>query len=259
MEMALEFRSAFYFVPEKYRVSKKLRHFLVENGFEVGVHGLTHDGNLYRSRKIFEERAKKINRYLGNWDAAGFRSPAMHHNLDWIHDLDIAYDASTFDTDPFEPQSDGVGTIFPFVVHRDSSDTSALMPPSLPASQPSSFFVELPYTLPQDFTLFVLMKEKGVDIWKKKLDWIVSHGGMAFVITHPDYMAFGGEGIGLQTYPADYYAKFLRYLSSNYADRFWHALPKEMASFWARNQALSGGESKRAGKNTLNLNGNKNR
>ena len=39
--------------------------------------------------------------------------PSMHHNLEWIKDLDIEYDASTFDTDPFEPQADGVGTIFP--------------------------------------------------------------------------------------------------------------------------------------------------
>ena len=34
--------------------------------------------------------------------------------------LNIAYDASTFDTDPFEPQPDGVNTIFPFWVPRRS-------------------------------------------------------------------------------------------------------------------------------------------
>src|ERR1700746_3430317 len=42
----------------------------------------------------------------------------MFHKLDWLHDLDIEYDASTFDTDPFEPQPDGHGTIFPFWVPK---------------------------------------------------------------------------------------------------------------------------------------------
>jgi len=46
----------------------------------------------------------------------GFRAPAMHDNLEWISELNLEYDLSTFDTDPFEPQSDGVGTIFPFKV-----------------------------------------------------------------------------------------------------------------------------------------------
>ena len=34
---------------------------LYDNGFEVGVHGLNHDGKLFFSRKIFNERAKRIN------------------------------------------------------------------------------------------------------------------------------------------------------------------------------------------------------
>jgi len=84
----------------------------------VGVHGLLHDGKLYQSRELFLKRAKRINHYLAQWGAVGFRSPAMHRNLDWIHDLNIEYDASTFDTDPFEPQADGTGTIFPFFVRK---------------------------------------------------------------------------------------------------------------------------------------------
>ena len=40
----------------------------------------------------------------------------MFRNLDWYHQLEVGYDASTFDTDPFEPQADGAGTIFPFWV-----------------------------------------------------------------------------------------------------------------------------------------------
>jgi len=217
LEKTLGFRSSFNFVPERYSVDSRLRAQLVDKGFEVGVHGLNHDGKLYKSRQIFQERAIKINGYLKEWGAVGFRSPAMHHNLEWLHDLDIEYDASTFDTDPFEPQPDGVGTIFPFWVEGNNNQKG---------------YVELPYTLPQDFTLFVLMKEKNIDIWKRKLDWIVEQGGMALLNTHPDYMNFGQGKMGLEEYPADYYEELLEYVKGRYEGRYWHVLPKEMARYW---------------------------
>ena len=31
----------------------------------------------------------------------------MQHQLGWLHALGVEYDSSTFDTDPFEPESDG--------------------------------------------------------------------------------------------------------------------------------------------------------
>jgi len=143
----------------------------------------------------------------------------MHHNLGWVHDLDIKYDASTFDTDPFEPQSDGVSTIFPFWVQGSNKRG----------------YVELPYTLPQDFTLFVLLQEKDIDIWKQKLDWIAEKGGMALLNTHPDYMNFGGKELRAEEYPAEYYEEFLHYIESKYHGRYWHALPRDIAGFWIQN------------------------
>ena len=116
IEKELGFRSSFNFVPERYYVDPDLRDYVKEQGCEVGVHGLNHDGKLFSNRKTFSERAVKINRYLSEWNAVGFRAPSMHHKLGWIHELNIKYDLSTFDIDPFEPQSDGVFTIFPFWV-----------------------------------------------------------------------------------------------------------------------------------------------
>jgi hypothetical protein len=217
MEKEIGFCSSFNFVPERYNVSYELREILARNGFEIGVHDLNHDGKLYKSENIFKERAERINRYLKDWKAVGFRSGSMHSNLEWIHDLDIKYDASTFDTDPFEPYPDGAGTIFPFWVSSNSSE---------------SRYIELPYTLPQDFTLFVLMKEKNVDIWKKKLDWIVEHGGMALLNIHPDYMNFSGDKLGLEEYPATYYQAFLEYVKYKYEGLYWHVLPGEIASYF---------------------------
>lgn len=232
IELMLGFRSSFNFVPERYTLGPEIRHELTLQGFEVGVHGLKHDGKLYNSRRIFRRRAYKINGYIKDWQAVGFRSPSMHHMLDWLHDLHIEYDASTFDTDPFEPQSDGVKTIFPFWVQNGS---------------PGVGYVELPYTLPQDFTLFVLMKEKGIGIWRRKLDWIARHGGMALINVHPDYMNFSDCRNGIEEYPARYYRQCLEYIKENYAGQYWHALPKDVARFYSSKvRSLSSTESSQA-------------
>jgi peptidoglycan/xylan/chitin deacetylase (PgdA/CDA1 family) len=234
VEERLGFKSSFNFVPERYRVSSTLRNEITAAGFEVGIHGLKHDGKLFLSSRIFQERAVRINRYLKEWNAVGFRSPSMHRNLDWNHVLNIEYDMSSFDTDPFEPQPDGVGTIFPFPVYKNSDRCAGSQRPGFPASQPSNFFVELPYTLPQDFTLFILMRERSIKVWKEKLDWIADKGGMALLNTHPDYMNFGERGRTLEEYPASLYRGFLDYIKKKYEGRYWHALPREVAGFWRK-------------------------
>ena len=120
LETKMGFRSSFNFVPKGYSVSSELRHDLTHRGFEVGVHGLKHDGNPFRSRRTFFRQVGQINTFLKEWQAVGFRCPSMYHDLDLIQHLDIEYDASTFDTDPFEPQPDGAGTIFPFYVKSET-------------------------------------------------------------------------------------------------------------------------------------------
>ena len=233
VEERFGFRSSFNFVPEDYRVSPALRRTLREKGFEIGVHGLVHDGKLFSSRRIFERRAPLINSYLRKWQAAGFHSPSMIHNLDWIAELDIEYDCSTFDTDPFEPKPEGIRSIFPLLVSRKSVVPPVTGPSGLPASRPGGFYVELPYTLPQDHCLFVILKEKDITIWRKKLDWIAQRGGMALLNTHPDYMNFNGRRLGLEEYPVRFYADFLEYVKAKYGHECWHVLPREMARFWS--------------------------
>ena len=229
LEKKMGFRSLFSFVPEDYDVSAVLRQNLVRNGFEVGVHGLKHDGKLFVSKKAFARQAVRINHYLKAWESVGFVSPSMHHNLNWMHQLNIAYDTSTFDTDPFEPQPDGVGTIFPFVVSGHNGRAG---------------YIELPYTLPQDFTLFVLMQERNIDIWKRKLDWIAERGGMALLITHPDYMNCN-DGRTQEEYPMAFYESLLTYVKHTYKGQYWHPLPKEIARFWRQNAAKETGDAKR--------------
>ena len=236
-EMKLGFRSSFNFIPDgPYQVSPELRQWLVANGFEIGVHDLHHDGKLYRNRREFSRNAARINQYLTEWQAVGFRSGFMLNRLDWMHDLNVAYDASTFDTDPFEPQPEGVDTIFPFWIPRPSGvagDTSA------------GGYVELPYTLAQDSTLFLLMRETTPAIWLNKLDWVAERGGMAAVIVHPDYVRLPGEPPSKRTFPLEFYGSLLEHVRRKYENQFWHALPREVASFTASYKPLLRPKAKR--------------
>lgn len=218
LEEELGFRSSFNFVPEgEYALPPTFRKEMAQRGFEIGVHDLAHDGKLFRSRKKFPISAARINQYIKQWGSVGFRAGFMLRNLDWIGDLNIEYDASTFDTDPFEPQPEGAGTIFPFLV----------------ANGAGRQYVELPYTLAQDSTLFLTLGEKNIDIWKKKLDWLASRGGLALINTHPDYMDFSGTSQNARTYPAQFYREFLEYAASRYSGQYWSALPREVAT-WSR-------------------------
>lgn len=245
IEMELGFRSSFNFVAEDYWVDRELQRFLLENGFEIGVHGLNHRGNMFCPPKRFFNEAPKINYYLREWKALGFRAPSMYRDFKLLHFLDILYDSSGFDTDPFEPQPDGLRTIFPlWIPHPNSlneinpnnktcpSDPTNSINSTNPSNPINSFgFVELPYTLPQDHTLFLLLKEKDCSIWKTKLDWIAKKGGMALILTHTDYMSFNGSS-SKTSYSIDYYIKFLEYVKSIYSGNYWHKLPCEVAQFF---------------------------
>jgi peptidoglycan/xylan/chitin deacetylase (PgdA/CDA1 family) len=192
--------SSFNFVPERYEVDEGLRRELVDMGCEVGVHGLKHDGLLFWSRRVFEARAVRINVALAEWGAVGFRAPLTHRQPEWMQALNIEYDSSFFDTDPFEPMPGGTGSIWPYFCGR---------------------FVELPYTLPQDSTLFELMAENGPEVWLGKLGFIAEHHGMALINVHPDYIF---DGRRLSAYES--------LLSASREHGCWNALPREVAEWW---------------------------
>lgn len=217
LDLSYGIKSSFNIVPCKYTVPIATVWWLQNQGFEVGVHDYNHDGKLYRSRKVFDKRAVMINKYLKEWNATGFRSAAMHHNLGWISTLDISYDCSTFDTDPFEPQPDGVNTIFPYWYQNPATGKG---------------FVEIPYTLPQDFTLFVIKRDADCCIWKEKLKWIAEKGGMATVIVHPDYINFDtAEKKRFDEYQNDLYSDFLYHITTGYKGLYYNPLPGELAFY----------------------------
>ncbi len=259
LEKSLGFRSSFSLIPEgEYRSTPEFRRELLAEGFEVAVHDFHHDGKLFLTREGFYRNAPRINHYLRDWGAVGFRSGFMLRNMDWLHELDIAYDLSTFDTDPFEPQPQGQNTIFPFWVPRpvgcgQLSVVGSQSPPTahrLPTTDHSSFsslhpsalgYVELPYTLPQDSTLFLILGERHPDIWFQKLDWVAQHGGMVLLNVHPDYMEFEGRSAEGRTYPAEFYSRFLEYVRQRYGDVYWQALARDAAAWYRKNAIAKNG------------------
>lgn len=203
LEEGLGFRSSFNFIPEKYRVDMELVDELIQRGFEVGVHGLKHDGKLFNSRDTFMRRAERINHHLKKMDAVGFRAPLTHRHPEWMQALKMEYDLSFFDTDPFEPIPGGTMSLWPFFLGH---------------------FVELPYTLVQDYTLTAVLGESTPRLWLEKVDFIEQYHGMALLNSHPDYLR---EPANMKIY-----AEFLTALQ--HRGGFWHALPRKAAAWWRK-------------------------
>ena len=202
MEQDMGFRSSWNIVPYKYNIDQGIIDLIKYSGHEIGIHGYNHDGKLYYSEKIFNERVPLINDAIKKYGAKGFRSPMVHRNLKWLQKLDIEYDASCFDYDPYQPFPGGTGSIWPFKAGK---------------------FIELPYTLPQDHDLFYMMKRNDIEIWKKKAEWLIANRGMIMLITHPDYL--NGKN-------KEHYIDFLKWIKEK--PGLWHALPKEIADYWSR-------------------------
>src|SRR5882724_330412 len=239
LEISLGFRSSFNFIPEgSYTVPAELRSWLTGHGFEVVVHDLNHDGKLFVPQRGFLHRAKKIIHDLREWRARGYRSGFMLRNLEWMHELDVLYYYATFATDPFELQSTGVGTIFPYWIPTPAAspakDQTAAKEGLPSVGLAKEGYVELPYTLPQDSTLFLVLQEASPEIWFRKIDWIARHGGMALVNVHPDYINFGSRQARNREYPAAMYVELLQRVRDQYLGQSWNSLPGDLAEWYLR-------------------------
>jgi hypothetical protein len=202
--------SSWNFVAEDYPIPDGTFEQIRAAGGEIGLHGIHHDGKLFKDRRSFEAELVKIQRYLAAWHAVGFRSPATLRNPNWMPDLGCLYDSSFPDTDPFEPRPGGCCSIFPYLLGD---------------------LVELPITLPQDHTLWEILRMRSIDLWRKKGDWLISHHGLINVIIHPDYVDSSKR---LQLYD-----ELLGYLRARLdADGGWHALPRDVASWWRARAGL---------------------
>ena len=200
-------RSAWNFVPLRYTVDDALVADLLADGFEVGVHGLYHDGRDLAPQAI-ERRLPQMRSYAARWSATGFRSPALNRDWDTMPRLGFAHDSSFPDTDPFGPDGGGCCSWLPML---------------------NDGLVELPVTLAQDHTLFEILRRAEPAEWFAKTEAVRARGGMALLITHPDYM--------FEARRLDAYERFIARFAPD--ESAWTALPRDVAAWWRRRAASS--------------------
>ena len=206
-ERSRGYRSSWNFVPLRYRVHDETVRMLRDEGCEVGVHGLLHDGRDLGSARLVSKRLPAMRQYAARWNAAGFRSPATQRAWELMPRLGFDYDSSYPDTDPYEPQPGGCCTYLPYIHHG---------------------MVELPITMPQDHTLFTILQRPDAGIWLRKAQRLRELGGMVLVLSHPDYARDERLTAG--------YRALLDVFAGD--ETVWHALPVEAATWW-RGRAAS--------------------
>ena len=198
-------KSSFQLVPEeRYSFSRRFLDNMRERGFEVNVHDLNHDGHLFAERAEFLRRAERIKRYAQEYGALGFRSAVLYRNADWCDALDFSYDMSMPNVAHLDPQRGGCCTVFPFFIGRT---------------------LELPVTTTQDYSLFYILKDYSIRLWKQQIALIGAKHGLISFIVHPDYV--------IESAAQRVYVELLDYLSGLRARReICIALPGEIAAWW---------------------------
>ena len=203
-------KASFQVVPERrYTVPDSYLKNICERGFEINVHDLNHDGNLYNDYEKFRDRTAAINRYGKKFQARGFRAGALYRNVDWYGCLDFDYDMSVPNVAHLDPQHGGCCTTFPYFIGK---------------------ILEIPVTLTQDYTLFNILCDYRLDLWERQMAVIrEKHGVMNFII-HPDYILESREQL--------VYKSLLARLSKlRESAGLWIPLPKKLNDWWRqRNQ-----------------------
>jgi hypothetical protein len=200
-------RSSWNLVPKRYEVPDDLVAGLRAQDCEIGVHGLKHDGRDLASERTLRRRLPEMREWAERWGAVGFRAPATQRRWEWMPQLGFDYDSSYPDSDPYEPKAGGCCTWLPFF---------------------NGDLVELPITLPQDHTLFAILRgDEG--LWSGKAELLRRERAMALMITHPDYL--------LDDTLLAAYRRFVAEFSQDAG--VWNALPREISAWWRRRRATA--------------------
>jgi len=205
-------RASFQVVPEeRYGVKREFLESIRQRGFEVVVHDLNHDGHLYRTKDQFLKRAGKINAYGKQYGAQGFRAGVLYRKQLWYEALDFAYDMSVPNVAHLDPQRGGCCTVMPYFNGK---------------------VLELPVTTIQDYSLFHILNDYSIALWKQQTDLILQKHGLMSFIVHPDYL------IKLQA--RSIYEKLLSHLLHLSKEKnVWLATPGEVNRWWRQRDQMS--------------------
>lgn len=198
-------KASFQVIPEeRYSVGQEFLSSIRDRGFEVVVHDLNHDGHLYRTQQQFRQRAAKINAYGKKYGAIGFRAGVLYRKQVWYDALDFAYDMSVPNVAHLDPQRGGCCTVMPYFIGN---------------------ILELPVTVTQDYTLFNILEEYSIDLWKRQIELIMEKHGLMSFIVHPDYI--------VGTRERKIYEELLGHLAHLKKEKgIWIALPGEVNRWW---------------------------
>ncbi len=211
MDESFGFRTSFQVVPEeRYSASKQFLEGITARGFEVNVHDLKHDGRLYADYEEFRQRAKRINQYGREFGASGFRSGILYRNADWYDELDFLYDMSIPNVAHLDPQHGGNCTVMPYFIGK---------------------MIELPLTCTQDYSLFHILGDYSINLWKQQIQRIRENYGLINILVHPDYV--------IEQRAQNVYKNLLEYMAKlRDSDGMWTPLPCEAAKWWHQRRQM---------------------
>ncbi len=205
-------KSSFQVVPEmRNPAATTLVEAIRRRGFEVNLHDLHHDGDLFTDRQRFLELAAQINRHSRELQCDGFRAGAMYREQRWFDAFEFSYEMSVPNGAHLEPQRGGCCTVMPYFVGR---------------------VLELPLTTTQDYSLFHILGEYSTALWRQQVQTILRANGLISFITHPDYLR--------ESRARAVYRDLLEYLGRLRAERnVWFAPPSDVDRWWRSRQQMT--------------------
>jgi hypothetical protein len=133
----------------------------------------------------------------------------MYRNQNWYDVFEFSYDMSVPNVAHLEPMRGGCCTVMPYFVGK---------------------ILELPLTLAQDYSVFHIMNDYSIDLWKQQLALLRRRNGLMSFITHPDYL--------IDRRARNVYESLLDFLREIIAqEKIWNACCGEVDRWWrARSQ-----------------------
>jgi len=205
-------KASFQVIPEgRYAVSPTYLDSIRKRGFDYAIQDLNHDGRLYDTHEEFLRRVELINRYGVQFAAHGFRAAVLYHKPEWYDKLNFSFDMSIPNVAHLDPQRGGCCTVMPYFIGD---------------------ILEIPVTTTQDYSLFHLLNERSIDLWKEQVELILEKNGLASFIIHPDYVAEPDTMI--------VYLQLLDHLRNLRTEKqVWLGLPVELDSWWRARSKMS--------------------
>jgi hypothetical protein len=110
-----------------------------------------------------------------------------------------------------EPQQGGCCTVMPYFIGS---------------------ILELPLTTVQDYSLFHILGDYSINLWKQQTEMILQKNGLISFVTHPDYL--------IERRAQNVYRNLLAFLARLRAERkLWVALPGDVDRWWRSRSSMS--------------------